>query len=180
MMSTKECKPSVEAVHWVGTLVDTFWNGYETGLSSWLKQVEDKEDACLRALSAVRKVSQEYRDNLEGTVRNVAQAHTELLKNLGIKAVEHESQENGGPSVKQWQEVTKKLEEIAWTPWQCASSWVERSEQQWEESAKEWVQFLRDRRKSWVRLNEEYVSLTKKNQRAFLESQTERWQAIVG
>lgn len=181
-MSTKEKKVEVETTDWVDALVETIWKGYEVGLSSLIKQLEEKEEAYLRALSTARNVTQEYRTHLEGTVHNVTKVNRELLDGLSLKneevaaAAEKEDDSNKSP----FQNVVKKWEELAWSPWKYTVSLLERAEKQFEENNKEWVQLLRAGRHSWTSLAGEYIDLTKKNQQVFLKTQVQQVQTLVG
>jgi hypothetical protein len=177
-MSTKEKKTEVETVNWVDSWVNMFWNGYEKGMSTFLKQLEEKEDAYLRAWESARKSAQEFRNQLEGTLKNVSKANWELLNewNDNGKGIAAEYEGTNTPL----QDAVTKLEKIAWTPWKFAVDWLERSEKQLEEGNKELVKFLRDHRESWAAWNEAYVVYSKKNQNAWLSTQLERVQSIVG
>jgi hypothetical protein len=185
MAASKEKKAEMkETTYWADSFVDTLWDDVESRLSRVREYLEDAEDAYLKAVNETTKFASEYRENLEGLIKDFTQIGREQIQNLRIRGNDDEQDDVAQASAEAQEEplqsIVDKLEKIAWTPWKSTVELIERAEKRFEENTREYIKYRRERRKSWASLTEEYISLARKNHRAFLRALEDGLRVVAG
>lgn len=169
--SAKEKTEMKNTDYRVDALVDSLWDGYAATVSQAQKFLESGENAYLLAIQELFKSNEEYRRQVE-ELKELTQPDLSSFK--GFLSFWKKEDEKAKAQTEQlenlFQEVTKKLGEIAWNPWKFAVDFVEVAEKRFEENSQELVKALREQRKTFTSLNDQFVSLAKKSHRTFLRS----------
>jgi hypothetical protein len=166
----KEQKKEAKAPQYrVDALVDTFWNGYMSAVSHTHQSLENYEDAYLLTLKETLKLTEGYRRQVE-ELKEASQTNCYLFKGLFsvLKNDDAKAYNHAEELTTLFQDVTKKLGEMAWGPWKVAAEIAETAEKRFEENSKEVIKSLREQRKSFASFTEHMISSAKSNHRSFL------------
>jgi hypothetical protein len=164
-------KEAKESQYRVDAFVDAYWNGYMSAVSHSHQLLENYEDAYLHALQETLKLTEGYRRQIE-ELKEASQTNCYLfagffsvLKNDDVKTFTHSEE-----LTNLFQDVTKRLGEMAWGPWKVAAEVAETAEKRFEENSKEFIKSLRERRKTFASFAEHVISSAKSNHRSFLRA----------
>jgi hypothetical protein len=168
----KEQKKEAKASQYrADAFVDTFWNGYLSAVSHTHQFLENCEEAYLLTLKETSKLTEGFRRQVE-EFEEVTQSNGSWLK--GFFSLSKNEDANPYPHSEEltnlFQDVTKKLGGMAWGPWKVAAEFAETAEKRFEENSKEFIQSLREQRKTFASLTEQMISSAKCYHRSFLRA----------
>ena len=160
-------KPETSASR-LQSIIDAVWNDYETSLASAQSFLEEREDAYLTAISEVREFLERNRDYVEEFVENVAEANNAIVRSL-VAQVQTERIKPFSEAQMQFENIVPKLQELAWTPWRRTVEFMSSMEERWEQGNLEFIHILRDQRKLYNTVTDEWIASAKKFQNAIFQ-----------
>ncbi|MGX6442178.1 hypothetical protein ACWM35_02935 [Neobacillus sp. K501] len=172
--------------------VDTLWNQYEHSLERARQLRETREDAYINALKEVIKFNKQYRKSLANLYDQAKKTNkevvSELVQELNARKedmlkeeakVEAEILTEREELKAQLKEVTKQLENLAFTPVKSVFQIIDQLEDNFEKNTEANIAYARERRNAWQQVTNEYVKMARKAHNEIVNRTTNSMKELV-
>ncbi|UPM56160.1 hypothetical protein [Gottfriedia acidiceleris] len=141
--------------YFMNPFFNTLWDQYESSFTYIRDSREQRLDSFIKVLKETRKFNEEYRNAVNGLFEEIKYLNHHLKANtLRIKIDESSEIQS---SVNLFEETVNKFGELLSTPLKASIEFIERVEEQYEQTGNYYIEGLKEREREWSSLNEHYL-----------------------